>query len=197
MTIGLSSISAAATARVVRQLDRTGGLYQTSLPGSTLKNTFALAVSPTTLKTSGVVPAGVTYLKDADNNYFAADLKTTDKVNLVASGDTLNLYVYSGVGAANKYTFDNTGVLTSVAAGGIAAPEAFDTQGFWAEELTTQRDLDGNGSIGALLSKTSGATSGLLDAIGGIYRVSVMGQTAFVVGAGLERATNIDGATTA
>ena len=198
MTIGLSSINAAATARVVRQLDRTGGLYQTSLPGSTLKNTFALAVSPTTLKTSGVVPAGVTYLKGADNSYFAADLKTTDKVNLVASGDTLNLYIYSGAGAASKYTFaKDTGALTSVAAGGLTAPEAFDTQGFWAEELTTQRDLDGNGSIGALLSKSSGATSGLLDAIGGIYRVSVMGQSAFVVGAGLERAANIDGATTA
>ena len=198
MTIGLSSINAAATARVVRQLDRTGGLYQTSLPGSTLKNTFALAVSPTTLKNSGVVPtSGVTYLKDADNNYFAADLKTTDKVNLVASGDTLNLYVYSGAGAANKYTFDNAGVLTSVADGGIYAPEALDTQTFWTEELTTNRDLDGNGSIGAALSKKSGATSGTLDAIGGVYRVSVMGQNAFVVGAGLERAATIDGATTA
>ena len=198
MTIGLSSINAAATARVVRQLDKTGGLYQTSLPGSTLKNTFALAVSPTTLKNSGVVPtSGVTYLKDADNNYFAADLKTTDKVNLVASGDTLNLYVYSGAGAANKYTFDNAGVLTSVADGGIYAPEALDTQTFWTEELTTNRDLDGNGSIGAALSKKSGATSGTLDAIGGVYRVSVMGQNAFVVGAGLERAATIDGATTA
>ncbi|NBR59946.1 MAG: hypothetical protein EBT89_12435, partial [Opitutaceae bacterium] len=179
MTIGLSSMNAAATARVVRQLDKTGGLYQTSLPGSTLRNTFALAVSTTTLNSSSVVPAGVTYLKGADNNYFAADLKTTDKVNLVASGDTLNLYVYSGAGAANKYTFDSSGVLTSVADGGIYAPAALDTQGFWAEELTTQRDLDGNGSIGAALSKTSGTTGGVLDAIGGIYRVSVMGQNAF------------------
>lgn len=197
MTIGLSSMNAAATARVVRQLDKTGGLYQTSLPGSTLRNTFALAVSTTTLNSSSVVPAGVTYLKGADNNYFAADLKTTDKVNLVASGDTLNLYVYSGAGAANKYTFDGSGVLTSVADGGIYAPAALDTQGFWAEELTTQRDLDGNGSIGAALSKTSGATAGVLDAIGGIYRVSVMGRNAFVVGTGLERAATIAGATTA
>lgn len=204
MTTGLSSISAATTARVVRQLDKSGGLYQTSLPGSTLKNTFALAVSPTALRTSGAVPtSGVTYLKDADNNYFAADIKTTDKVNLVASGNTLNLYVYAGPGAASKYTFaKDSGALTSVADGGVPAPAAFDTQGFWAEELAINRDLDGNGSIGAALAKGStrggnGGTSGVLDAIGGIYRVSVMGQEAFVVGAGLERAAIIDGVSTA
>ena len=183
---------------VTGTLDSKGGLYKATLPdsGVTLDQVKAqdASISTTFVYSAKGMPAESTvsstavFLKDTAGNYFSLD---ADKVSMVASGKNLNLYVYSADGTADKYSFNaTTGVLQS------ATPSNLNAQQFSTEEVAANRDLDGNGGVGAYLEKVTdpdkNQVSGVLDTAGGLYRVASMGQDLFVLGTGLDKAKSID-----
>lgn len=165
-------------------LDKVGGLYEAKLPDSSEEDiSTGLVYSAKGLTEGSAVPSSAVYLKDTEGAYFSL---SADKISMVASGQDLNLYVYSEDGTADQYTF-------GVADGKLknATPTTLDAVAFSAVEASSKRDLDGNTGIGALLSKT-GPEAGTLDVVGGLFRVQSMGQSLFVVGAGLDKAKAID-----
>lgn len=177
---------------VTSTLDLKGGLYKATLPDSGVTQD-EITNTPETISTSFVytakgmatnsaVSSTAVFLKDMDGNYFSLD---ADKVSMVASGKNLNLYVYSADGTADKYTFDATSGRLQA-----STPTNLNAQEFSKEELAANRDLDGNGGVGAFLDKT--ANGGVLDTVGGLYRVKSLDQDLFVVGVGLDKAKSID-----
>lgn len=177
----------------VEKLDQIGGLFQTSLPDSTDDNSVAFVYSKTTVAKDAALPKAAIFLKNADGSYFSVDLhrdadtKVTDKVSMVATSSTIDLYIYNpdATGSAEKYSFDATGKMTGDGPATLGAMEVS------SAEISTKRDLDGNGGIGANLDKTANGP-GMLDATGGMYQVNVLGQNVLVVGNALEKAKSID-----
>jgi hypothetical protein len=166
-------------------LDKVGGLYEAKLPDSSDEDlSTGFVYSAKGLTAGAPVPGGAIYLKDTEGAYFSL---SADKINMVASGNDLNLYVYADDGTADQYTFGvSDGKLKS------AQPTTLNAVQFSKVEVTSNRDLDGNTGIGAALDKTSGDTAGTLDVPGGLFRVKSMGQNLFVVGKGLEKSKVID-----
>lgn len=182
---GVSSTPYVYVPKVTQVLDLKGGLSVAKLPDSSDDDpSVGLVYTAKGLTAGASVPSTAVYLKDMNGDYFSID---TEKVSMVASGKELNLYVYQADGTADKYAFDaSTGRLKNDAPTSVSAIE------FSGVEVVANRDLDGNGGIGAKLDKTDGAANGVIDSIGGLYRVSSLDQELWVVSAGLEKAKSID-----
>jgi len=181
---GVSSTPYVYVPKVTQELDLKGGLSVAKLPDSSDDDpSVGLVYSAKGLTTGASVPSTAVYLKDTNGDYFSID---AEKVSMVASGKELNLYVYQADGTADKYAFNaTTGRLIS------DTPTSLSAIQFSAVEVAANRDLDGNGGIGAKLVKT-GEGNGVLDSTGGLYRVSSLEQDLWVVGAGLDKSKSID-----
>lgn len=162
-------------------------LFKTTLPNSnSTVDGDAFVYSTQSLRDGRAAPSNAVVLQNADGSYFKIDLSTnpSSKVNMIASSGNLNLYVYNAdTKTADQFTFNSTGVMTNAT--------NLDARALSAAEISTKRDLDGNGAIGAKLDKTR-VTGGVLDAVGGVFKVKVKGEDLFVVGAGLDRASTIN-----
>lgn len=168
----------------VATLDKLGKLYKTAIPQSDDPTTEALVYSPASIAENKLVPTTAVYLKnndavnDDDKSYFSID-RIGKNINLVASGATLNLYVYNApgtgelAGSIDKYQFNATTGVQTTAVQTLSNPIAIAT-----EEISTNRDLDGNAGIGGLLP-TSNST---LDKVGNLFKVKVAGQDMLIVG---------------
>lgn len=167
----------------VRALDSIGKLYKIDLPGSASSaDGEALVYSATTIANNKLAPASAIYLTttDAADSYFSFNRAENQSLNLVASGDGLNLYVYTpenkqepgSTGHLDKYSFDSTGVLIGESSLTNSIEIAREEQ-----SLSIPRDLDANSVVGGKLSAT-----GSLDKIGSLYKVNVAGEDLFVVG---------------
>lgn len=202
----ISSINTSSsfyTPTSVSSLDSTGKLYKATAPDLDVtklgdSNGMATAdvfiYSRMGLTAGASAPSRGVVLENADGSYFKLDLANNDKVNLVAKGGNLQLFVYRPDStSAEKYVFDKKGVFTSA--------DTLDVEQFSAAEVATKRDLDGNGSVGAKLLTTQTLatddplTTGVSKATGGIFNVSVMGHDIYVVGNRLERLKRIDAST--
>jgi hypothetical protein len=187
-SIGSISSAPVYIPQVTRQVDRTGGLYEAKLPGSESKDDPAVGLiySSKGLNADNNVPSNAVYLKDSNGDYFSVD---ADRISMVATGKDLDLYVFQSDGTADRYTFNvSDGKLKT------DTPTNLNAVDFSAAEVAAKRDLDGNGGIGALLIKTPSQdqTSGVLDSVGGVFKVSSMGENLFVVGSGLDKSKSID-----
>lgn len=187
----------------VSTLDSTGKLYKATAPDLDLtklgdNNGMATAdvfvYSRMGMTANASAPSRGVVLENADGSYFKLDLANNDKVNLVAKGGNLQLFVYRPDStSAEKYVFDKKGVFTSAA--------TLDVEQFSAAEVATKRDLDNNGSVGAklLTTQTLAAddplTAGVSKATGGVFNVNVMGHDIYVVGNRVDRLKRIDAST--
>ncbi|MFN5255157.1 MAG: hypothetical protein ACK5BY_04850 [Limnohabitans sp.] len=197
----ISSINTSAytyAPATVTTLDSIGKLFEAKAPSPTqLGDNNGMATADVFIysrmgMTPGTsAPSRGVVLENADGSYFKLDLANNDKVNLVARGGNLQLFVYRPDSAsAEKFVFDKKGVFTSTS--------KLDVESFSAAEVSTRRDLDNNGSIGAklLTDKTLVAddplTTGVSKATGGVFNVNVMGQDIFVVGSRVDRLKRID-----
>ena len=186
-------------------LDSKSGLYSASMPGASANDTGEIFVySKNRLAAGKPVSETAIILQNtgaqaSDNEYFTLDLdvENGDLAKLVSTDTGYDLYVYSpgggGAQAADKYSFDTAGVLKEDGHKSLTALELS------SEEITTKRDLDGNGVVGAKLLNKEIASDGvsekgIVDAVGGLYQASILGETMFVVGAGLDRSKTIDAA---
>lgn len=182
--------------KMVENLDKAGGLFQTSLPDSEDETSVAFVYSKATVAKDAALPKAAIFLKNTDGSYFSVDLNrdsskaVTDKVSMVATSASIDLYIYNpdAAGSAEKYSFDAQGVMSGDGPTTLGAMEVS------SAEISTKRDLDGNGGIGGNLDK---AGPGLLDTTGGMYQVNVLGQSVLVVGNALEKAKSIDVAASA
>lgn len=175
-------------------VDAKSKLYTSTIPtqGATATDkTFIYA--PKGLAVGKAADAKSVVLENADGQFFTLDLGANDKVNLVAKGANIDLYVYkpsdsdNPISSTTKYTFDKKGAMQSTGGVSLSAIELS------AAEVTTKRDLDGNDKIGVALDKTTKASDGKsLAATGSVFKVNVMGQDLFVLGAGLDKAKKID-----
>ena len=164
----------------VQSLDTIGKLYKIDVPlsqGSSAGE--ALVYSTSTVSNGKAAPASAIILKndDSDSSYFSIDRTGKSKLSLVATGGSLNLYVYSApsqatgnVGSIDKYTFNAEGVLQNQDSLTNALDIAY-------EEKVSKRDLDGNAVVGGALT-----ANGVLDKTGSLYQVNVAGQNMFIVG---------------
>jgi hypothetical protein len=181
----------------VETLDKLGKLYKTAIPQSDDRTTEALVYSTATIVENKLKPITAVYLKnndatsDEDKSYFSID-RIGKNINLVASASTLNLYVYSPPvtgevsGSVDKYQFN---AVTGVQSAAVTLTNPIDIA---AEELISNRDLDGNAGIGGLLP----ATNSTLDKIGNLFKVKVAGQDMLIVGAAVSaKSKSIDIAT--
>lgn len=178
------------------EIDSVGKLYKAEAPNPTqlgdnngLASNDVFIYSRLGLEDGKTAPSRAIVLENADGSYFKLDLANSDKVNLVAKGKTIDLFVYRPDSqSAEKFSFTHTGVLTG--------SSQLDVQSFSQAEISTKRDLDGNGAVGAKL-KTSQTSADALKqnaskAAGGILNVSVMGEDIYVVGDKLDRAKQIN-----
>lgn len=194
MSIAVSSASPTLPTyipRITQVVDKPGGLYEANLPDASDEDlSVGLVYSARGLNENSAVPTAGIYLKDTNGDYFSVDAQN---ISLVASGKDLNLFVFQDDGTADKYTFNRSdGQLQS------ESPEVISALAFSAIEVSAKRDLDSNGGIGAALNKDLGSKdNGVLDSVGGLFRVSSMGEDLFVVSKGLERAKSIDASTSA
>jgi hypothetical protein len=184
----------------ISTLDNVGKLFKAEAPNPTeLGDDNGIGTNSTTtdvfiysrlgLEAGKTAPARAVVLENADGSYFKLDLNANDKVNLVAKGRNIDMYVYRpGDGTAEKFSFDKKGV--------FASATTLDVQSFSEAEVLTKRDLDNNGSVGAkLLKDTAGVTAlstGASKATGGIFNVNVMGQDIYVVGDKTDRLSRIN-----
>jgi len=197
----ISSINTSAytyAPATVNNLDSTGKLFTAKAPSPTLlgdNNGMATAdvfiYSRMGMTAGSSAPSRGVVLENADGSYFKLDLGNNDKVNLVAKGGSLQLFVYRPDStSAEKFVFDKKGVFTS--------NSTLDVESFSAAEVAARRDLDGNGSVGAklLTTQTLAAndpiTTGVSKATGGVFNVNVMGQDIYVVGSRVDRLKRID-----
>lgn len=167
----------------VRTLDSIGKLYKIDVPLSENSGSGeALVYSTSSLANNKPAPASAIYLRstEAEDSYFSITRTESQKLNLVASGGNLNLYVYTppdtqltgNTGHVDKYTFDAAGVLQEQSSLTNSIEIAREEQ-----SLTVSRDLDANSVVGGTLS-----TTGILDKIGSLYKVNVAGEDVFIVG---------------
>ncbi len=167
----------------VRALDNIGKLYKIDVPLSeSAAAGEALVYSTTALTNNKPAPNTAIFLRttDANDSYFSVNRTDNQTLNLVASGDSLNLYVFTketmqqngSMGHLDKYTFDSTGVLQSQRSLTNSIEIAREEQ-----LLSVPRDLDANLVVGGKLSST-----GTLDTIGSMYKVNVAGENVFIVG---------------
>jgi hypothetical protein len=167
----------------VRALDNIGKLYKIDIPMS--ESAVAgevLVYSTAALTNNKPAPNSAVYLRttDANDSYFSIDRKDNQTLNLVASGDSLNLYVFTkdslqqagSMGHLDKYTFDAGGVLQSQRSLTNSIEIAREEQ-----SLLVPRDLDTNSVVGGKLTAT-----GALDNIGSLYKVNVAGEDVYIVG---------------
>lgn len=197
----ISSINTSSyiyTPATVSTLDNTGKLFKAKAPSPTdlgdnngMATADVFIYSRMGMTANATAPSRGVVLENADGSYFKLDLANNDKVNLVAKGGNLQLFVYRpDSSSAEKYVFDKKGVFTS------ASP--LDVESFSAAEVAARRDLDGNGSVGAklLTTQTQAAddpiTSGVSKATGGVFNVNVMGHDIYVVGNRVDRLKRID-----
>lgn len=179
-------------------VDKSGFLYKSAVPNTEDNSTSALIYSKTLPVNGKSAPSGAKYLLNDATSYFSIPLPeslTDGKVSLVATDTKLKLYVYDAnvTGSADEYTFtigENGATLDTT--------EPVQKTALQLSKIETQqnKDLDGNGAIGGLITKT-GTDSGILDNVGGFYRMKVAGETVFVVGKGLDKSSSIDGEATA
>lgn len=192
----LASTTATPDKPVIKNtVDPAGTLYKTSSPDDPADTSaFTYMYGKKGLAAGSVVPTSAVYLKNADGTYFSVDFGDTSKVSIVAAAGGLDLYVYSSAGAADKYSFTATGLMKGEEAASVDALEVS------KQEALTKTDLDQDGVVGARLVATATETevSGVLDATGGLYKVSALGTDMYVVGTGLEKPkTVIDASTSA
>jgi len=182
--IDLNASSYTYIPKVRTVLDAAGGLVKADLKDAESGDDPAYGlVYGKGLLGGATVPTTAIYLKDKDLNIFSVD---ADKVSMVAAGKDLNLFVYAADGTTDKYTFNAAdGVLRN------NTPETLTAEAFSAAEIAGKRDLDGDGAVGAMLVKT-GDDNGMLDATGGLFRVTSREQDLFVVGAALGKAPKLD-----
>lgn len=164
----------------VLSLDNIGKLYKIDVPLSEGSAAGEALVYSTSSVTNGrPAPANAIILtnNDSDSSYFSIDRNGKSKLSLVASGGSLNLYVYSAptstngnVGSIDKYSFNAQGVLQSQDSLTNSLDIAY-------EEQQSVRDLDGNAVIGGALT-----SNGVLDKLGSLYQVNVAGENMFIVG---------------
>ena len=179
-------------------VDKSGFLYRSAVPNTEDSSTSALVYSKTLPVNGKIAPSGAKYLLNDATSYFSIPLPESindGKVSLVATDTKLKLYVYDAnvTGSADEYTFtigENGATLDT------SDPVQKTALQLSKIETEQNKDLDGNGAIGGLITKT-GADSGILDTVGGFYRMKVAGDNVFVVGKGLDKSSSIDGEATA
>lgn len=199
MSISLTSTTWDVAPKVLQKMssDRKDQLYKASLPNTSVADNLTLPDDAGDIADYGFIYSNKKYRVGQDIKYTPAWLKNedgatafslnttdTDVVSLVSNRDGLSLFVYSPntPGTTTKYTFDSTGVYQD--SSDLSALELADA------EISSTRDLDGNGKIGALVDAT-------LDSTGGLYKVTVAGQDFYVAGSRLDRARTLDVSKTA
>jgi len=184
--IDLNASSYTYVPKVRTVLDAAGGLVKADLKDAESGDDPAYGlVYGKGLQAGGTVPTAAIYLKDKDLNIFSVD---ADKVSMVATGTELSLFVYAADGTTDKYSFAIKGTEAVLKSN---TPETLTAEAFSAAEMAAKRDLDGDSTVGAKLVKT-GDDNGMLDATGGLFRVTSREQDLFVVGAPLGKAAQLD-----
>lgn len=211
-----------AAALANNRLDKLSNLYQLDLKQINKRDLSAVANEPTledalvytrrAIDANRPLSSSAVVLENADGSLFKLDTSNANtKVNLVARGKSIELYVYNPADNATqqpssvlKYTFDRAGKLSANTP--VAELKPWEVS---EAEIKTKRDLDGNGTdgnglaiadrLGGKLAVRTGATSvdraaARQEASAGIFKLEVLDQQLFVVGETLEKSKQINAA---
>lgn len=198
------------------RLDTQSNLYKLDLKKVNKRDLSAVADEPvlsdalvytrTAINSAKPLSSSAVVLENADGSLFTLNTANA-KVNLVARNRSIELYVYNPAdnttGQASsvlKYTFDRAGKLSTDAP--VTELKPWEVS---AAEISTRRDLDGNGTAngqvvtdqlgGKLAIRTGSAadrSAARQEASAGIFKLEVLDQTLFVVGDTIERSRQVN-----